>query len=98
MEGSHIVSYGKKVCCVFRRCNQAVSDYKKNQFTNEESADIHEFIQLFIHSLIRLTNFVIAIHGFTVKREDKFPTIATQPVLQTLTATDTLYFRKYQGV
>lgn len=58
----------------------------------------HSWIHSSVHSVIHLTNFVMAIHGLTVKQEDKFPTTATQPVLQTLTATDALSFRKYQGM
>jgi len=40
----------------------------------------------------------MATHGLAVKEEDKFPTIATKPELQELTAMDALSFGKYQGV
>jgi len=40
----------------------------------------------------------MAIHGLAVKQEDKFPTIATQPELRTLMATDILFFGKHHGV
>jgi len=98
-EGSHIVSYGKKVCCVFRRCNCAISDYTKTHLqTKGPQTFMNLFNRSFIHSLIRLTNFVMAIHKLTVKQEDKFPTITTQPELWTLTAKDALSFGKYQGL
>lgn len=97
MEGSHIVSYRKKVCCVFGRCNHAVSDYKKKP-VYKQRVRRHSRIHSIVHSVIHLTNFVMAIHRLMVKQEDKFPTTATQPVLQTLTATDALSFRKYQGM
>ena len=89
----------KKVCCVFRRCNCAVRDYEKTGLqTKSPQTSVNSFNRSFIHSIIRLTNFVTAIHGLAVKQEDKFPTIATQTELRKLTATDALSFSKYQGV
>jgi hypothetical protein len=74
---------------------------KKTGLQTKNPPDICEFIQSFarsfIHSFIRLTNFM-AIHELAVKEEDKFPTIATQPEMRTMMATDILFFGKYQGV
>jgi hypothetical protein len=53
-EGSHIVSYGRKVCCVFRRCNRAVSDYEKTGLqTKSPQPFMKSFNRSFIHSFIR---------------------------------------------
>ena len=93
MEGSHTVSYGKKVYCVFRRCERAISDYEK---TGLQTKSLQTFINSFNRSFIRFRNSVMAIHELVVK-EDKFPTIATQPQLRKLTK-DALSFGKYQGV
>jgi hypothetical protein len=93
----------EKICCVFRRCNRAVSDYEKHGLQMKSTQTLvnsfdRSFNHLFIHSFIRLTNFVMAIHGLAVKQEDQFPTFATQPELQTVAANDALSFGKYQGL
>lgn len=54
MEGSHIVSYAKEVCCVFRRCNRAITDYKKTGLQTKNPPDICEFIQSFVRSFTHL--------------------------------------------